>query len=191
MWIVIALLIVIFASLFPYAKRAVTRRRTWRRLCRAIRREGGRVRRMHRFPSLSRNASGAPELLVRHAGVQYAVKLWTPHHSDAELRIFGDGSAVETRTVFAPLSPKGLHRSRILRGPRYAPHPIRASVRVPQSMKSVSILLLTPPYRRILYRKGEEWHKLSPGETLFGATVATPADFLARLRREKEETAVS
>lgn len=187
MWIVIAILFILFMCLYPYGARAISRRRMLRQLCTQIRRAGGKVRFLCRFPSLTRNCTKSPELLVRAGNVQYVVKLWTPWYRDANLCIDADGCAYETRTVGAPLTPRAKRRPRPLRGLRYTVPSTKMRFRVPHAMQQMSVLLIAPSYRRILRREGGKWCELNMGDTLFEKILSTPADFLSLVCRAKAD----
>ena len=179
MWIAIAILFILFICLYPYGARAISRRRMLRQLCKQIRRAGGKVRFLSRFPSLTRNCTKTPELLVRAGNMQYVVKLWTPWYRDADLCIDADGCAYETRTVGAPLTPRAKRRPRPLRGLRYTVPPTKTRFRVPHTMQQTSVLLVAPSYRRILRSEGGKWRELHVGDVMLGKILSTPSEFLS------------
>ena len=184
MWIIIAILLILVVCLYPYVARVIARRRMLTRLCRDIRRVGGKVRRLCRFPALSRNCAKVFELLIRVGQTQYAVKLWSPKHKDAELRVDKNGRIFEVRTVGAPLTPHGRHHNRTVRGRSYSVPLTKARFRTPRSVRQVSILLVAPSYRRILRHDGAGWYELGVGDVLFDKLLFTPSEFLALVRRE-------
>ena len=181
MWIIIAILLILVVCLYPYVARVIARRRMLTRLCRDIRRVGGKVRRLCRFPALSRNRAKSHELLVRAGEMQYAVKLWSPLHRNAELRISRDGRAQEIRVVGAPLQPRANRRMHTVRGFSFSVPPMKARLRTPPTVRQMPILLISPSYRRMLIQEEGGWREIGIGERLFGATLATPADFLSHL----------
>jgi len=179
LWMLVAILFIAFVVLYPCVARAITRRHIFTRLCADIRRAGGKIRRQRRFPSFARNTAKGPELLVRVEGTQYALKLWTPWHRDAELWVDAQGQVFEARKASAPMNPRGARRPRTVRGFRHAMPQIRARARTPRSLRQVNILLVEPSYRRILRREGRVVSEVQAGDTLFGSILCTPAVFLA------------
>ncbi len=188
MWLIVAILFIIFFAIYPYAVRVLARRRMLAHLCKALRRAGGKIRFLRRFPAFSGNRAKTFELLVRFEGVQYAVKLWSPKHQDTELRITADGKAYEMRTVGQPLTPRGHRRVRTLRGRPRAVPPTKTCFRTPSSLRRVNVLLIAPPYRRILRREKGEWRMLESGDAIFNKLLYTPSDFLATVRRNAAQS---
>ena len=184
MWLIVAILFTIFFALYPCIARAIARRRILTRLCADIRRAGGKIRRQRRFPSFARNCSKTPELLVRVEGTQYALKLWTPWHRDAELRITAEGKAYETRAVCRPLTPRGPRRPYLLRSYSVAVPPTELRVRTPRSIRQVRVLLVAPSYQRILRRESGRWNELHEGDSLFDKIFFSPSYFLAMMTQE-------
>ena len=187
MWIILAILFILFMCLYPCVARAVARRRILTHLCADIRRAGGKIRRLCRFPAFARNTAKKSELLVRAGDVQYDVKLWTAWHRDAELWVDEDGRVVETRKTAAPLNPRGARRPRTVRGGRHTVPKDRLRIRTPRSVRQVSILLIEPSYRRILRREGRAVAEVHDGDTLFGRILYTPSTFLALITNENAE----
>ena len=184
MWIIIAILFVLFMCLFPYAARVIARRRMLTRFCRDIRRAGGKVRRLCRFPALSRNRAARPELLIRAGDTQYAVKLWSPWHREAELRVVGNDKAYESRAVGAPLTPNGARPARTLRSRPYTVQPTKLRLRTPSTIKQVRVLLVFPSYRRILRRESGGWRAITVGDAIFDKLLYTPSDLLVAIRHQ-------
>lgn len=183
MWIIIAILFILSLALYPYVARILARRRMLSRLCADIRRAGGKVRRLCHFPSFSRNRAKKHELLIRAGETQYAVKLWSPVHRDAELRILRDGRVQETRVVAVPLQPHADRRTRTVRGHSYTVPPLKMCFRTPPAFRRVNVLLVYPSYRRILQRGERGWREFGAGESLLGGILVTPADFLALVKQ--------
>ena len=177
LWMIFAILFIAFMGLYPAVVRALARRRSLTRLCREIRRAGGKIRRLRRFPALARNCAKSSEFLVRCGDQQYDIKVWSPWHRDAELWIGADGRIFETQRVGAPLSPRQKQSPRTIRGRRYAVPSVTMRTRVPTQR----ILLITPSYRRILRREGRGVREIATGELIFDKILCTPASFLSML----------
>ena len=187
MWIVIAILFILSLALYPYVARILARRRMLSRLCADIRRAGGKVRRLCRFPALARNRAKKPALLIRAGQTQYAVKLWSPTYRDAELRILRDGRVQEARFVGAPLQPRGKRRAHAVRGFSYAVPPMKARFRTSPTSSRTFVTLVFPSYRRMLRQEEKGWRELGAGESLFGGILVTPSDFLVLVKQSLGE----
>ena len=183
MWLIVAIIFVLFFALYPYTSRVLARRRTLRALGRAVRQHGGKLRLLRKIPSLADNFSRKPDMWIRCGGVQYIVKLWIPKHHRADLRIRRDGKVRESFRVQTPLSPKQeKHTHAVLGLWRRLPKPIgNRGSRVKQSTQRISVLLVSPPYARMLQQEEGYWRELGGGDRLGNWVVHTPASFASVL----------
>ncbi len=183
MWLIVAIVFILFFVLYPYASRVLVRRRMLHALARTVRQHGGKLRLLRKFPWLSGNFSRKPDVWIRCGGMQYVVKLWTPKHHRADLRIRRDGKVREACRVQTPLAPHRENRTHAVLGMwRSLPKPIaNRGSRVTQSARRLNVLLISPPYARMLQQEEERWRELGGGDRLGAWFVHTPASFASVL----------
>ena len=182
MWLIIAILFVLFFALYPYVARILVRRRTFRALSQSVRHTGGNIRILKKFPSLSGNFSKKPDVWIRCGRAQYLVKVWTPKHPRADLRIRLDGKVRESFRVRAPLSPRKEIRTHAVLGlwRKLSIPTDNGGSRVTQ--RRVGVLLVDRPYSRMLRQEQTCWRELGGGDCL-GERIFlhTPASFVSLL----------
>ena len=183
MWLIVAIILILFFALYPHVSHALARRRILRALGRAMRQQGGKLRLLKKLPILSGNFSRKPDVWIRCGNAQYVVKLWIPKHHRADLRIRCDGKVREVCRVQTPLTPHGEQRSHAVLGLWHSlPKPmVNRGSRAKQSARRIHVLLISPPYARMLLQEENRWRELGGGDRLGGWVVHTPASFASLL----------
>ena len=175
LWIICILIGVVL--LYPYVSVILSRKKAIKHLCGVVRRGGGRVRRLHRFVSLSHNRAPRYDLLVAKGDTLYAVKLWSAKRRGVDLLISSDGTVAEQREDRDPLSPKGKARERILRSAFYTVPKTRENFTVPEGKRVVHILLVYPSYRSVMGYRHMQWVELQSGDRVFDKILYSPSAF--------------
>ncbi len=187
MWLVVAILFILFFIGYPYAIGVLARRRMLKSLARDVRRAGGKIRFLKRFPSLSGNFSKKPDVWIRCGGAQYVVKLWIPKHHRAELYIRRDGKAREVCRMKAPLSPHRESRMHTAGSLWRSMPTVKSRSRVTQSSRRFFVLLLAQPYHRLLLQREGRWHELHVGDRVLDKVLHTPTSFVSLLQGERRD----
>ena len=178
MWILWMVCILIgLVLLYPYVSVILSRKKAIKHLRGVVRRAGGRMRRLHRFVSLTRNLSPRYDLLIAKGDMLYAVKLWSAKRRGVDLLISSDGTVAEQREDRDPLTPKRKVQERVLRSAFYTVPKTRENFTVATGKRVVHILLVYPSYRKVMGYRHMQWVELQSGDRVFDKVLYSPSAF--------------
>ena len=160
----------------PYIAVLNKRARMLRRLVRVARREGFRVRRLHRFPYLCLNRARKYDLLFEAPNHAYAVKLWSAVKSNTVLNVRGGGTIMESVTVTNPFEPI-TRKPYVLNGFWHRVPVTKNNFKLRRGKLPVGILLCYPSYNKIVSVGASGKTEIEWGDKLFEKIVCNPRSF--------------
>ncbi|MBE6536127.1 MAG: hypothetical protein E7677_05865 [Ruminococcaceae bacterium] len=159
----------------PYITVLYKRARMLRRLVKVARREGFRVRRLHRVPYLCLNRASKYDLLFEAENHAYAVKLWSAVKRNTVLTVKG-GSVMESVTVSNPFEPT-TRKPYVLDGFWHRVPITKSNFKLRRGKLPVGILLCYPAYNDIVRVSVTGKRKVEWGEQLFEKILCNPRSF--------------
>lgn len=160
----------------PYIAVLYKRARMLRRLVRVARREGFRVRRLHRVPYLCLNRAKKYDLLFEAPNHAYAVKLWSAVKRNTVLTVKGGGTVMESVAVSNPFEPT-TRKPYVLDGFWHRVPVTKNNFKLRRGKLPVGILLCYPTYSKIVSVGASGKRDVEWGEKLFEKILCNPRSF--------------
>jgi hypothetical protein len=185
--IILVLILLILALLFPYGWSTYHRLRLIGRLRKKGEQFGIALHPLRRLPYVSKNLSTQYDFYMEGADVIYPVKLFSSCYRGRSLIVGPDGRIAERRTVRAPLEPRRGARERKVSLGKWHAVPMTKPPKLGKAGKRiVPILLNYPTYDCILHRQEGKEILLTQGSILFQKRIETPSTFEKLLFEESK-----
>ncbi len=170
----------------PYITVLYKRARMLRRLVRIARREGFRVRRLHRVPYLCLNRAKKYDLLFEAPTHAYAVKLWSAVKKNTVLNVKGGGAVMESVAVSNPFEPT-TRKPYVLDGFWHRVPVTKNNFKLRKGKLPVGILLCYPPYNKIVNVGASGKSKVEWGDKIFEKILCNPLSFEEILKEDAKK----
>lgn len=167
----------------PYITVLYKRARMLRRLVRVARREGFRVRRLHRVPYLCLNRAKKYDLLFEAPTHAYAVKLWSAVKRNTVLNVKGGGRVMESVSVSNPFEPT-TRKPYVLDGFWHRVPITKNNFKLRRGKLPIGILLCYPSYEKILNVSASGNKRVEPGDKIFEKILCNPMSFEEILKED-------
>ncbi len=175
MWL-IAVLLLAALVLSPCIITACKRKKMLARLTLTARKNGFRVRRLHRLVYFARNRAPIYDMLFENRERAFAVKLWSASNARATLIIDKNGSVCE-RALLPPELDTHLSGERV-HTTKYKQIPItRRNFTLKQDKPTEYIMLYYPQNKAVILQNGEQKKYLRSSDRIFDKILCTPKYF--------------
>ena len=177
---VFLILLICMILLAPYAILLVRRHKTVQEIKEVAIGCGFKVKPLHKLVFFSRNRGKEYDYMLVGKHRIYAVKLWSATRADSTLVVCGKSSYYVSGRVSEPFEQRdrgeyNLH-SRRLNVPE-----TKHSLKVRQDREIVGIMLVSPAYKRVIQRRGNDILVYEQGDKIFGKRMYYPDGFKALL----------
>ena len=168
--------LVVAIVISPYAILLVRRAKTLKEIKILSAKCGFKVKNAHKFVFFANNRGATYDVIFAGKQRVYAVKLWSSLHADSTLVICPDNSYYVARGVSEPFEQKdrgeyNLHNRR-LKVPD-----TKLTVKLRASREIVPILLMYPPCKKVMQRRGKDIFIYEQGDRIFGKRMYFPDGF--------------
>lgn len=182
--IILVILLLSGALLYPYISCAVLRDKMVRRLGEEASRAGFKLRVLYRHVFFVRNLSEEYDLLIYNDEILYAVKLWASYKRSTSLVLTRGGRVVERRTVGSVLDVSGSDNSHTVESAPLSVPRTKLSKKYSRGREVRRILLVYPSYQKMLRIEGRREIPIRSGDELFDKRVYSPSAFIEVLRED-------
>ena len=179
--IIVSLLLIVSAVVYPYAEGITLKARMLKRLRVEAREAGFKYRRFYKNIFLVRNRGSHYDLIIYDDTRLFAVKLWSSYFQGSTLAVTEKGRVIERRRTRPVFKLRARSSDFVLLSPR-AVRPTRIGRRYTVGREVERVLLIYPSYERIIAKKGAGEVELNSGDSLFSKTVYSPSAFLKHLK---------
>lgn len=169
----------------PYIVVLYKRRRMLKWLIKVARREGFRVRRLHRVPYLCLNRAKKYDILIEAEDHAYAVKLWSAVKGNTVLNVKG-GKVKESVTVSSPFEPT-TRKPYVLDGLWHRVPVTKNNFKLRRGKLPIGILLCYPAYKEIVSVGASGKREIAWGERLFEKILCNPRTLEEMLLKDAKE----
>ena len=163
-------------ALSPCAIMLVRRAKALNKIKALASRCGFKIKNAHRFVFLARNRGATYDVVLANKQRVYAVKLWSALHNDSTLVLCPDNTYYVARGVSEPFEQKDRGEYNLRNRRRKVPD-TKLTVKVGAGREMVNVLLICPPYKKIMQRRGKDILIYEQGDRIFGKTVYFPDGF--------------
>lgn len=175
--LVIALILILGAILFPWAKRVGERYLLLRRLKRVCRLKRYAVKTINPFATYFRNYSEPCSFTVDTGKTLYAVTFWSEAFANANLIFTANGNVIRRKKMAEPFSFSGKRSHRV--SEKVVTNLKKRKPILAESRKIVPLLLVFSKTTSLFFFEKGELKKINIGDIVYDMTLVTKETVLA------------